>query len=84
MQIKREVFILRGDHITLQDSEDFYEQAQRLRRLRIKECMQRQAIDLPHVKIMTDQSHSTMIIHQDRYDWQNLLSIALIALLIMQ
>ena len=43
----------RGDYITPQDAKDFYEQAQRLPRLRINECMQRQAIDLLHVKIMT-------------------------------
>lgn len=84
MQIQREVFILRGDFITPQDVGDFYKRAQRLPRLRIKECMQRQAVDLLPVKIMTDQSHSTMITHQERYDWQNLLNTESVALLIMQ
>ena len=56
LQIQREIFILRGDYITPQDAEDFYEQAQRMPYLQIKQCMQRQAIDLLHVKIMTDQA----------------------------
>ena len=45
IQMQREIFVLKGDYITPQDAEDFYDQAQRLPRLRIKECMQRQAID---------------------------------------
>ena len=59
MQLQREIFVLKGDYITLQDAENFYERAQRLPRLRINECMQRQAIDLLHVKIMTDVTHFT-------------------------
>ena len=39
MQMQREIFVLKGDYITPQDAEDFYEQAQRLPRLRINECM---------------------------------------------
>ena len=54
MQMQREIFVLKGDYITPQDAESFFEQSQRLPRLRINECMQRQAIDLLHVKIMTD------------------------------
>ena len=46
MQMQREIFVLKGDYITPQDAESFFEQAQRLPRLRINECMQRQAIDL--------------------------------------
>ena len=46
LQIQREIFILREDYITPQDAEEFYEQAQRLPQLHIKQCMQRQAIDL--------------------------------------
>ena len=49
LQIQREIFILRGDYITPQDAEDFYEQAQRMPHLRIKECMQRQAIVSDHL-----------------------------------
>ena len=56
MQMQREIFVLKGDYITPQDAEEFYEQSQRLPRLRINECMQRQAIDLLHVKIMTDMN----------------------------
>ena len=54
LQIQQEIFILRGDYITPQDAEEFYEQAQRLPHLHIKQCMQLEAIDLLHVKIMTD------------------------------
>ena len=56
MQMQREIFVLKGDYITPQDAADFYDQSQRLPRLRINECMQRQAIDLLHVKIMTDMN----------------------------
>ena len=56
MQMQREIFVLKGDYITPQDAEEFYEESQRLPRLRIKECMQRRAIDLLHVKIMTDMN----------------------------
>ena len=73
LQIQREIFILRGDHITLQDAEEFYEQAQRMPHLHIKQCMQRQAIDLLHVKIMTDQSTLSVISNEQRLNWQNLL-----------
>ena len=41
MQMQREIFVLKGDYITPQDAEEFYEQSQRLPRLRINECMQR-------------------------------------------
>ena len=41
LQIQREIFILRGFYITPQDAEEFYEQAQRLPHLHIKQCMQR-------------------------------------------
>ena len=41
LQIQREIFILRGDYITPQDAEEFYEQAQRLPHLHIKQFMQR-------------------------------------------
>ena len=51
LQIQREIFIPRGDYITPQDAEEFYEQAHRLPHMHIKQCMQRQAIDLLHVKI---------------------------------
>ena len=37
LQIQREIFILRGDNITPQDAEEFYEQAQRLPHLHIKQ-----------------------------------------------
>ena len=39
MQMQREIFVLKGDYITPQDAENFYEQSQRLPRLRINECM---------------------------------------------
>ena len=44
LQIQREIFILRGDYITPQDAGEFYEQAQRMPHLHIKQCMQRQGI----------------------------------------
>ena len=74
MQMQREIFVLKGDYITPQDAENFYEQAQRLPRLRVNECMQRQAIDLLHVKIMTEEQ---------RFEWQTVLDIDYIAKLIM-
>ena len=37
MQMQREIFVLKGDYITPQDDESFFEQAQRLPRLRINE-----------------------------------------------
>ena len=83
MQMQREIFVLKGDYITPQDSESFFEQAQRLPRLRINECMQRQAIDLLHVKIMTDAAPSSLTLEQ-RFEWQNLLDIDYVAKLIMQ
>ena len=46
LQIQREIFILWGDYITPQDAEEFYEQAQRMPHLHIKQCTQ-----LPHVKL---------------------------------
>ena len=73
LQIQREIFILRGDYITPQDAEDFYEQAQRMPHLHIKQCMQRQAIDLLHIKIMTDQATLSVITKEQRLNWQNLL-----------
>ena len=84
LQIQREIFILRGDYITPQDAEDFCEQAQRMPHLRIIECMQRQAIDLLHVKIMTDQSTLSVITNEQRLNWQNLLPIESAATLVMQ
>ena len=44
--------------------------------------MQRQAIDLLHVKIMTDQN-TTLMGHQ-RHDWMILLNTTIVATLIMQ
>ena len=84
LQIQREIFILRGDYITPQDAEEFYEQAQRLPHLHIKQCMQRQAIDLLHVKIMTDQSTLSVITNERRLNWQNLLPIESVGKLVMQ
>ena len=77
MQIQRKIFILKGDWISPQDAEDLYEQAQRLLHLRIKECMQRQAIDLLLVKIMTDQNMTLM--GDQRHDWMSLLNITIVA-----
>ena len=84
MQMQREMFVLKGDYITPQDAEDFYEQAQRLPRLRINECMQGQAIDLLHVKIMTDVTHFTEMTQEQRFEWQTVLDIDYIAKLIMR
>ena len=84
LQIQREIFILRGDYITPQDAEEFYEQAQRLPHLHIKQCMQRQAIDLLHVKILTDQSTLAVITNEQRLNWQNLLPIESVGTLVMQ
>ena len=83
MQMQREIFVLKGDYITPQDAEDFYEQAQRLPRLRINECMQRQAIDFLHVKIMTDVNHFTEITQEQRFEWQSVLDIDYVANLIL-
>ena len=84
LQIQREIFILRGDYIAPQDAEDFYEQAQGLPHLHIKQCMQRQAIDLLHVKIMTDQATLSVITNEQRLNWQNLLPIESVGKLVMQ
>ena len=83
MQMQREIFVLKGDYITPQDAENFYEQAQRLPRLRINECMQRQAVDLLHVKIMTDVNHFSDMTQEQRFEWQTVLDIDYIAKLIM-
>ena len=84
MQMQREMFVLKGDYITPQDAEEFYEQSQRLPRLRINECMQRQAIDLLHVKIMTDMNHFSVMTQEQRFEWQTVLDIDYVAKLIMQ
>ena len=84
MQMQREIFVLKGDYITPQDVEEFYEQSQRLRRLRINECMQRQAIDLLHVKIMTDINYFSEMTQEQRFEWQTELDIDYVAKLIMQ
>jgi hypothetical protein len=83
MQMQREIFVLKGDYITPQDAESFFEQAQRLPRLRINECMQRQAIDLLHVKIMTDAAPSSLT-QEQKFEWQTILDIDYVAKLIMQ
>ena len=69
MLIQREIFILKGDYITPQDAEEFQEQAQRLPRLRIHECMHRMAIDLLHVKICTDQTNPSMLTPEQKHNW---------------
>ena len=84
MQMQREIFILKGDYITPQDAKDFYEQAQRLPRLCINECMQRQAINLVHVKIMIGLTHFTEMTQEQRLEWQTVLNIEYVAKLIMQ
>ena len=84
MQMQREIFVLKGDYITPQDAEDFYEQSQRLPRLHINECMQRQAIDLLHVKIMTDMNQFSEMTQEQRFEWQTVLDIDYVAKLIMQ
>jgi hypothetical protein len=84
MQMQREIFVLKGDYITPQDAESFFEQSQRLPRLRINECMQRQAIDLLHVKIMTDVTHFSDMTLEQRFEWHTVLDIDYVAKLIMQ
>ena len=84
MQMQREIFVLKGDDITPQDAEEFYEQSQRLPRLRVNECVQRQAIDLLHVKIMTDVHHFSETTQEQRFKWQTVLDIDYVAKLIMQ
>jgi hypothetical protein len=84
MQMQREIFVLKGDYITPQDAESFFEQSQRLPRLLINECMQRQAIDLLHVKIMTDVTHFSEMTLEQRFEWQTVLDIDYVARLIMQ
>ena len=84
MQMQREIFVLKDDCITPQDAEEFYEQAQRLPHLRIDVCMQRQAIDLVHVKIMIDVTHFIEITQEQRFKWQTVLNIKYVAKLIMQ
>ena len=84
MQMQREIFVLKGDDITPQDAEEFYEQSQRLPRLRINECMQCQAIDLLHVKIMTDMNQFSEMTQEERFEWQTVLDIDYVAKLIMQ
>ena len=70
--------------MTAQDAEDFYKQAQRLPRLRINECMQRQAIDLLHVKIMTTVNYFAEMTQEQRFEWQTVLDIEYTADLIMR
>jgi hypothetical protein len=84
MQMQREIFVLKGDYITPQDAESFFEQSQRLPRLLINECMQLQAIDLLHVKIMTDVTHFSEMTLEQRFEWQTVLDIDYVARLIMQ
>ena len=84
MQMQREIFVLKGDYITPQDAGSFFEQSQRLPRLLINECMQRQAIDLLHVKIMTDVTHISEMTLEQRFEWQTVLDIDYVARLIMQ
>ena len=84
LQMQREIFVLKGDYITPQDAEKFYEQSQRLPRLRINECMQRQAIDLLNVKIMTDMNQLSEMTQEQRFEWQTVLDIDYVAKLIMQ
>ena len=82
--MQREIFVLKGDYITPQDAADFYEQSQRLPRLRFNECLQRQAIDLLHVKIMIDVNHFSVMTQEQRFEWQTVLDIDYVAKLIMQ
>jgi hypothetical protein len=84
MQMQREIFVLKGDYITPQDAESFFEQSQWLPRLLINECMQLQAIDLLHVKIMTDVTHFSEMTLEQRFEWQTVLDIDYVARLIMQ
>ena len=46
--------------------------------------MQRQAIDLLHVKIMTDVIHFSYMTQEQRFEWQTVLDIDYVAKLIMQ
>ena len=46
--------------------------------------MQRQAIDLLHVKIMTDANHFSEMTQEQRFEWQTALDIDYVAKLIMQ
>ena len=86
MQMQREatLFVLKGEYITPQDAEEFHEQSQRLPRLRINECIQCQAIDLLHVKIMTDVNQFSDMTQEQRFEWQIVLDIDYFAKLIMQ
>ena len=67
MQIQRQIFIFKGDYIAPQDAEEIQEQAQRLPRLCINECMHRMTIDLLHVKICTDQTNLSMLTSEQEY-----------------
>ena len=84
MLMQREIFVLTGDYFTPQDAGDFYKQAQCLPRLRINKCIQRQAIDLVHVKIMTDGTHFTEMTQEQRFEWQTVPNIEYVAKQIMQ
>jgi hypothetical protein len=84
MQMQREVFILTGPYISSKDAETFYEQAQRLPHLKINECMSRQAIEILHVKIMTESSSAPFLPSERKEQWQTFLDIKSVAKYILQ
>jgi hypothetical protein len=84
MQMQREVFILTGPDISSKDAETFFEQAQRLPHLKINECMTRQAIEIVHVKIMTESGSSPVLPRERKELWQNFLDIESVAKYVLQ
>ena len=62
MQMQREIFVPKGDYITPQDAEDFYEQAQRLPRLRINKCINKELVsDYERTRRITPIQHVELV-----------------------
>ena len=60
--MQREIFVPKGDYITPQDAEDFYEQAQRLPRLRINKCINKELVsDYERTRRITPTQHVELV-----------------------
>ena len=68
MQLQGEVFVLRWNSIDEADATEFYEQAQRYPSMKLTDCMQKQAIELPYFRIMVDPEFN-IIDRRLRHDW---------------
>ena len=78
LALQGELFILRHDFIDEEMSIEFYEQA-----MKINDCMQKHAINLLNLKILTDPTYS-MHDRRERHEWHTKLNKVQIATLIVQ